>query len=215
MAALLGSALAHLVLVLLMVFSAGDAPLPDDPSADGSGQDQPTSADAPAEGTSDARVTLERVDTLIEEQLARANTLDRDQQIAEVHQRAEQIKQMDPESVDQMATLVEKATGASTDRAWAPDPAASGDFDPSTAIVYDMRRVTTPEGQPAVRMIFVDAEGRFMTENVSEPSLPSELRSMISIYESAAGNPNLRRLLMTAQKAAYAQENTSRNQETP
>ncbi|MDX1683054.1 MAG: hypothetical protein R3336_08040, partial [Phycisphaeraceae bacterium] len=175
----------------------------------------PTSADAPAEGTSDARVTLERVDTLIEEQLARANTLDRDQQIAEVHQRAEQIKQMDPESVDQMATLVEKATGASTDRAWAPDPAATGDFDPATAIVYDMRRVTTPEGQPAVRMIFVDAEGRFMTENVSEPSLPSELRSMISIYESAAGNPNLRRLLMTAQKAAYAQENTSRNQETP
>lgn len=151
---------------------------------------------SPHPDTFDSETAAER---LLADQQQHAAELTPQQREEQLHRRLKQLKDLgiDEQSVDRSAGLAERAAGVDTNRAWKPDPDATGPFDPESAVLYDIRKEQRDDGEVYV-FVLVDRRGRSL-QAVRRPAemTDDDLRSY-RMFRMGAGNHSLRRMLDSA-----------------
>lgn len=216
--AVFGTLLVHAIVIGLLLYAARSGPAPElgPGPPEPAGGSETAQADEPASAAAlagDRDALRERVS----EELAQAESMSDAEKQAALERGAETVAEMDPDDVHVMAYRVESALDLDDTRAWSPDPQASGPMDWNTAVLYDLR---APGGEAAgrggtVEMVWVDARGVSETLELDRATLPPAMERLIPVYEAASAHPNMRRLLMTATRAAYARWSETVNHEEP
>ncbi len=147
------------------------------------------------------------VDELLDERLAEVDQLEPDQQMQELRRQSHLVRQIDPASIDRASAVVERTLNLpdAGQRAWAPDPSATGPFDPDTASIYDVRRTAGEDGGVVYEWVMIDAAGRQLIEQrPADQMTEADLRAA-RVFEMTQGNERMRALVDVVRRYADQQ----------
>lgn len=145
----------------------------------------------------DSPLTAQDVRSALQSHRRRLADLSAEQKLQRLRRKADALEKIPTERVDLAAAFIEKAMGADTRRAYAPDPKAKGRFDPDTATLYDIERATR-NGREVLKYTWVDAAGRSVTSERAAEQVTGNDRAAATAMDMARSMPQLRRLVDAA-----------------
>lgn len=155
---------------------------------------------------------------LLSASLEKAEQMSPDEQLAQIDKLQAQVATYAPDNVNTIASIAESGFGVDSQirqRAYEPDPTATGRFDASSSLLYDIETWLDPvTNMTQYRFTYVDADGRSLVDTrPSDRVSPEEIR-MARIYAMARKNPQMRSLLNSVSRIYLATERDRQTEST-
>ena len=158
---------------------------------------QAASPSSPQDRPAQAAPTSDQIRAILARHKSNAAAMTPQQRMSAFEQKLPELGAVRPESARAITSVIERLEGVDRERAFRPDPAATGPFDPASATLYDILRKER-EGKVYYEWILVDSEGRSTTAEVPADQMSAGDLQTYRIMELSRGNPTLRRLVESA-----------------
>lgn len=206
---ILGSATVHVVLIIALVVAASgwlaqrerDRVADDSVAASIGGEtlgESPSPGQAPAVDFT-AREP-EAVLRMMRDQAAEADRLDTRERLAKLDQQAAWLGERNAAHVQRIADELSGLVAGIADHKLAPDPAATGEFDPDSATLYDIAARNEHDGRTVYDWTLVDREGRSLVTTIDAADMTAQDLAAARVFDLARVNQNLRTLVDAARR---------------
>jgi len=194
---LLASLAAHAAVFAGVMFFVSHADSPGPAGLAARPTRQAASPSSPQDPPAQAAPTSDQIRAILARNESNAAAMTAQQRMSSFEQKLPELGAVRPESARAIVSMVERLEGVDRERAFRPDPTATGRFDPASATLYDILRKER-QGKVYYEWVLVDSEGRSTKAEVPADQMsPGDLQTY-RIMELSRDNPTLRRLVESA-----------------